>query len=271
MLDKAQLREMLRQRIRDGVLLRLIGKWLNAGVREDGKLTFPTKGSPQGGVISPLLANVYLHYVLDVWFEQDVKPRLKGRAFLIRYADDLVMGFTCEKDARRVLKVLPKRLGKYGLTIHPNKTRLVPFRPPVRPDRADSPKGSPPGTFDLLGFTHYGSRSRKGNWVVKRRTAASRLRRATGMIAQWCRINRHRPIPEQHQTLGQKLRGPFAYYGITGNGEALRRFRDAVTRTWRKWLSRRSRGRSASWDAFDRLLERYPLPAALVVHSVCRR
>ena len=240
-LDHAHLRDLLRRRIRDGVLLRLIGKWLNAGVLEDGNVTFPDEGSPQGGVISPLLANVYLHYVLDVWFEQEVKPRLKGRAFLIRYADDFVMGFTCEEDARRVLEVLPKRFGKYGLTIHPDKTRLVAFQPPDRPDRR-TPAGCRPGTFDLLGFTHYWGRSRKGIWVVKRRTAASRLRRAITKIAQWCRLNRHRPIAEQHQTLGQKLRGHFAYYGITGNGEALRRFRDAVTRAWRKWLSRRYAG-----------------------------
>ena len=269
-LDHAHLRDLLRQRIRDGVLLRLIGKWLNAGVLEDGNLTFPDEGSPQGGVISPLLANVYLHYVLDVWFEQEVQPRLKGRAFLIRYADDFVIGFTCEEDARRVLEVLPKRFGRYGLTIHPDKTRLLAFQPPVRPDRSDSGSGSEPGSFDFLGFTHYWGRSRKGVWVVKRRTAPSRLRRALTTIAQWCRLNRHRPIPEQHQTLGQKLRGHFAYYGITGNSEALRRFRDAVTRTWRNWLSRRTRGRPFSWDLFSRLLAHYPLPPALAVHSVCR-
>ena len=149
-----------------------------------GNLTFPDAGSPQGGVISPLLANIYLHYVLDVWFEQEVQPRLKGRAFLIRYADDFVMGFTCEEDARRVLDVLPKRFGKYGLTIHPDKTRLVAFRPPGRSDRRRPPDGaSEPGTFDLLGFTHYWGRSRKGVWVVKRRTAASRFRRALTRIA----------------------------------------------------------------------------------------
>jgi group II intron reverse transcriptase/maturase len=269
-LDHAHLRDLLRQRIRDGVLLRLIGKWLNAGVLEDGNLTFPDKGSPQGGVISPLLANVYLHYVLDVWFEQEVQPRLQGRAFLIRYADDFVMGFACEEDARRVLEVLPKRFGKYGLTVHPEKTRLVPFRPPSPSDRPDSGAGSSPGTFDLLGFTHYWGRSRAGNWVVKRCTAASRLRRAIKTVASWCRFNRHRPLPEQHQTLWQKLRGHFAYYGITGNGGALHQFRDAVIRAWRKWLSRRSRGRRLSWAQVSRMLERYPLPPALVVHSVYR-
>jgi RNA-directed DNA polymerase len=268
-LDHAQLRDLLRQRIRDGVLLRLIGKWLHAGVLEDGSVTLPTAGTPQGGVISPLLANVYLHSVLDVWFEREVKPRLKGRAFLIRYADDFVIGFAEEADARRVLDVLPKRFGKYGLTLHPDKTRLVAFRPPDRTLRDNPGTGSPPGTFDLLGFTHYWSRSRKGNWVVKRRTAASRLRRAIRTIAQWCRFNRHRPLPEQHQTLWQKLRGHFAYYGITGNGEALRRFRDAVARVWRHWLSRRSRGDPIPWDRFRRLLQRYPLPAAVPVHSVC--
>jgi RNA-directed DNA polymerase len=180
------------------------------------------------------------------------------------------MGFACEEDARRVLEVLPKRFGKYGLTIHPEKSRLVPFRSPDRSDRTGSGRGSRPGTFDLLGFTHYWSRSRKGSWVVKRRTSGSRLHRAVRKIAQWCRFNRHRPIAEQHQTLGQKLRGHFAYFGITGNGGALHRFRDAVMRVWRKWLSRRSRCGTMPWERFNRLLQRYPLPPALVVHSVCR-
>jgi group II intron reverse transcriptase/maturase len=269
-LDHAHLRDLLRLRVRDGVLLRLIGKWLKAGVLEDGEYSFPTTGSPQGGVISPLLANVYLHYVLDLWFEEEVVPRLKGRAFLIRYADDFVMGFACEQDARRVLDVLPKRFGKYGLTIHPTKTRLVAFRPPDRSDRAGPDPASQPGSFDLLGFTHYWGRSQKGNWVVKRRTAPSRFRRALRKIGQWFRINRHRPIPEQHQTLWQKLRGHFAYYGITGNGEALRRFRDAVVRLWRRWLMRRKRRGYIPWTQFLRLLVGYPLPPPVPVHSVCR-
>ena len=269
-LDHAHLRELLRRRVRDGVLLRLIDKWLKAGVLEDGTITVPDKGSPQGGVISPFLANVYLHYVLDLWFEQEVQPRLQGRAFLIRYADDFVIGFTNERDAHRVLDVLPKRFGRYGLTIHPDKTKLVPFRSPALLE-GGSGKGSSPGTFDLLGFTHFWGRSRKGTWVVKRRTAADRLRRAIRRIADWCRVNRHVPISEQHQTLGQKLLGHFRYYGITGNYEALRRFRDAVTGLWRKWLSRRSRGAPFSWDRFNLLLKRYPLPAAVAIHSVCRQ
>jgi RNA-directed DNA polymerase len=271
-LDHAHLRELLRHRIRDGVLLRLIGKWLNAGVLEDGSLSFPEAGTPQGGVVSPLLANVYLHYVLDVWFERVVQPRLRGRAFLVRYADDFVMGFACEEDARRVLEVLPKRFGKYGLTLHPDKTRLVPFRrPPHQTDREDAGGGEPPGTFDLLGFTHHWIRSRRGFWVVRRQTAQNRLSRALRTIAQWCRFNRHQPLKEQHHTLVQKLRGHFAYYGITGNAPALWQFREAVKRIWWKWLSRRRRRGLLSWTAFERLLKRYELPNSKVVHSVYRR
>jgi len=267
-LDHAHLRELLRRRVRDGVLLRLIGKWLNAGVLEEGSISYPEAGSPQGGVISPILSNVFLHYVLDEWFEREVKPRLEGRAYLIRFADDFVIGFTHEADARRVLEVLPKRFGKYGLTIHPDKTRLVPFhRPPVRSSGHDDETGSP-GTFDLLGFTHYWGRSLKGTWVVKRKTARSRLTRAIRTIAQWCRRHRHQPIGKQQQTLCQKLRGHFAYYGITGNVYALTQFRTAVVRCWRKWLNRRNRERTLDWTTFNRLQERYPLPAVRVVHSV---
>jgi RNA-directed DNA polymerase len=270
-LDHARLRELLRLRIRDGVLLRLIGKWLNAGVLEQGSVTFPEAGTPQGGVVSPLLANVYLHYVLDVWFERQVKPCLKGRAFLIRYADDFVIGFACEEDARRVLEVLPQRFGKYGLALHPDKTRLVPFaRPAPEPQEDTSNEGSRPGSFDLLGFTHYWGRSRKGFWVVKRRTAQGRLSRALRTIAQWCRFHRHDPIAVQHQTLVQKLCGHFGYYGITGNSIALSQFRDAVARIWKKWLARRRRRGFLSWTTFVRLLKRYPLPPPVAIHSVCR-
>jgi len=268
-LDHAQLRALLQRRVRDGVLLRLLSKWLHAGVLEEGCLTYPEAGTPQGGVISPLLANVYLHYVLDEWYEHEVKPRLKGRTFLIRYADDFVMGFACEEDARRVLEVLPKRFGKYGLTLHPDKTRLVAFGRPSASSRAAA--GVPaPGSFDFLGFTHYWGRSRRGVLVVKRRTSRSRLRRSLARIADWCRRHRHLPVKEQQHTLGQKLRGHFAYYGITGNMAALQRFRDAVIRLWGKWLARRSWGLRWAWSRFLALLQRHPLPAARVVHSVYR-
>ena len=222
-----------------------------------------------------MLSNVYLHYVLDDWFEREVKPRLKGQAHLIRYADDFVIGFADEADARRVMEVLPKRFGRYGLAIHPDKTRLVPFRQPPAPRRGGGDRGvggrgpgPGPGSFDFLGFTHIWALSQKGNWVVRQRTAASRLRRAVRSIAQWCRSNRHLPIAEQQRVLSQKVRGHFAYYGITGNSTALSRFRTAAENCWRKWLSRRNRERGSTWDAFARLLRRYPLPAVRVVHSV---
>jgi len=271
-LDHAHLRRLIRHRVRDGVLTRLIGKWLKAGVLEQGAVTYPYTGSPQGGVISPVLSNIFLHYVLDEWIEQVVKPRLRGKAFLIRYADDFVMGFTHEEDARRVLAVLPQRLGKYGLAIHPEKTRLIPFQQPVQAaGEKDAGLGPPAGTFTFLGFTHYWGRSPRGRWVVKRKTASSRLSRALQNIALWCRANRHRPVKEQQHLLSQKLRGHFAYYGITGNSRSLAWFRFGVIRCWRKWLNRRNRERCLDWNIFNRLLERYPLPPARVVHSVYHR
>ena len=263
----AQLRGLLRQRVRDGVLLRLIDKWLSAGVLEGGSVSYPESGTPQGGVISPLLANVYLHYVLDRWFEQEVKPRLRGRAFLIRYADDLVIGFTDAADAERVQAVLPKRFGKYGLTLHPTKTRLAPFqRPSQRPGREPPPQERP-GTFDFLGFTHYWGKSRKGYNVVKQQTAASRLRRTIGTIVDWCRRNSHRPLREQHRELSRKLIGHYGYYGITGNANALVAVFNRATELWRRWLSRRSWAGRLSWIGFKRVLGRLALPRPRVVHS----
>jgi group II intron reverse transcriptase/maturase len=260
-LDHRHLRAILRRRVRDGVLLRLIGKWLKAGVLEDGCVTHPESGSPQGGVISPILANAYLHEVLDTWFEQTVKPRLKGRASLIRYADDAVLVFEREGDARRVLDVLPKRFGKYGLTLHPEKTRLVPFQG-LRPGAPPGSRDERPGTFEFLGFTHYWGRTLKGNWAVKRRTAKSRFNRSLKSVAEWCREYRHRPIKEQWVALTGKLRGHYAYYGITGNMPSLNSFRHHVTRTWHKWLCRRSDQGRIPWERFGELEQRFPLPPA---------
>lgn len=264
-LNHEHLREILRHRVRDGVLLRLIGKWLNAGVLEAGEVSYPEEGTPQGGVISPLLANIYLHEVLDVWFEREVKPRLRGEALLVRYADDFVLVFTKEDDARRVWEVLPKRFGKYGLTLHPEKTRLVNYR---RPDRRPPGGGAgtgEPETFDLLGFTLFWGRSLKGQWVTRQQTATTRFSRALKRISQWCRRNRHCPVREQHAALGRKLRGHYGYYGVTGNYRALARFRHEVARLWRKWLDRRSQRGRMSWDRMDLLLERYPLPAPRIM------
>lgn len=267
-LGHAHLREFLQLRVRDGVLKRLIGKWLKAGVMENGNLSYPDDGSPQGGVISPMLANVYLHYVLDVWFAKEVLPRLQGKAYLIRFADDFVILFTHEADARRVMEVLPKRFGKYGLTLHPEKTRLVPFHCPSRKTGVTKDKTSrETGTFDLLGFTHYWGKTRRGGWAVKRKTASKRLSRAVRSIAQWCRKSRHLPLCEQHAKLSQKVRGHYAYYGITDNARALKWFLYAVHRAWRKWLDRRNSRREMIWDRFNRLLKRHPLPPPRIVHS----
>lgn len=266
-LDHRHLRDILDRRIRDRGLRRMIGKWLNAGVLENGAIARRTTGTPQGGVISPLLANIYLHEVLDLWFEREVQPRLRGRARMIRYADDLVIAFSLEEDARRVLTVLPKRLARFGLEIHPDKTSLVPFRRPSwrRNDGGDDdPK---PGTFSFLGFTHYWGRSRKGAPVVKRRTSKDRLARSLKAIKLWCRKYRHLPIREQHMALSRKVRGHYAYFGITGNSRALMAFVDQVRKIWRKWLDRRSYRAGMDWPKMHSLLQRYPLPPPRIVHS----
>ena len=241
-LDHGHLRAFLDQRVRDGVLRRTIDKWLKAGVLEDGALSHPDAGTPQGGVISPILANVYLHEVLDRWFEEVVKPRLRGKAFVVRYADDFVIAFEHESDARRVYEVLPKRFGKYGLTLHPEKTQLVRFCRPLLSSigKGIDAKRGRPGRFDLLGFTHFWSRSRRGFWVIRRKTSATRFNRGLKRVFEWCRLNRHLPIAEQHKHLSRKLQGHYGYYGITGNSHALSGFRYLVHRTWRRWLIRRS-------------------------------
>lgn len=266
-IDQSKLQDMLRQRVGDGVLLRLIGKWLNAGVLEAGCVYHAESGTPQGGVASPLLANVFLHEVLDTWFERDVKPRLCGRAFLVRYADDAALVFERESDAKRVMDVLPKRFAKYGLTLHPEKTRMVPFLHPMRSMKEGRENRA--GTFDILGFTHYWARSRKGYWVIKRKTMKSRLSRALRSISKWMREHMHDPIRLQHKTLSLKLRGHYAYYGITGNARALSSFRFWVTRRWRHWLSRRG-SRPLSWEKMERIFETFPLPEAGSIHSVIR-
>lgn len=262
--DHGYLREILSQRVRDGVILRLIGKWLNAGVTEGLVLSHPDMGTPQGGVISPLLANVYLHAVLDEWFAKHVQPRLYGPSLLVRYADDFVMLFAQERDARKVLEVLPKRFGKYGLQLHPDKTRLVAFDRPKPSDRGD---GDGPGTFDLLGFTHHWGLSRTRQWVVMKRTATDRLSRSLRRIRDWCREHLHMDVEAQHRALTRKVRGHYAYFGVTSNYAQIARFAREVTRIWRKWLSRRSQKSFVSWDAMTQLLKRFPLPPPRIVRK----
>lgn len=264
-LEPGHLRAFLDRRVRDGVLRRSIDKWLKAGVLEEGRVRHPETGTPQGGVISPLLANIYLHEVMDLWFRDEVQPRLAGRSFMVRYADDLVVVCEREGDARRVLEVLPKRFGKYGLQLHPEKTRLVRFVRPKSDDDEDPPEG-----FDFLGFTHHWGKSRAGKWVVKRKTASDRLGRALGKVREWLRRHRHEEVAEQQRALRRKLLGHYAYYGITGNARALGKFLHEVAREWRKWLDRRSQRAALCWERFNRLLARYPLPPVRVVHSVYR-
>lgn len=256
-LEHRHLRSILDQRVRDGVLRRSIDKWLAAGVLEGVVLSHPDAGTPQGGVISPLLANIYLHEVLDLWFERDVKPRLRGRGFLVRYADDGVLVFSAEADAREVLAALPEQFGRYGLTLHPNKTRLLSFRPWRRDD---SPPPGEKRSFDFLGLTHHWGKSRRGSWVVRQRTASSRFTRALRRLSGWLREHLHEPVRWQHQQLVGKLRGHDNYYGVPGNYESLDRFHDEIKRVWRRWLFRRSDKSRMNWDRFQQLLKRFPVP-----------
>jgi group II intron reverse transcriptase/maturase len=264
--DHQRFREVLARRVRDGVITRLIGKWLKAGVFESGQVSYPERGTPQGGVISPLLANIFLHEVLDEWWVRDVQPRLRRGGHLYRYADDFVALFLDEGDARRVMDVLPKRFEKYGLTIHPDKTRLVRFQAP----RKDG-SGPKPGQFDLLGFTHRWQRSRKGVWVVRKVTAPKRFRRGLLRLSQWLRKARYLPIGVQRDGLVRRLQGHYGYYGLTGNSQALGRFRWAALSLWRHWLRRRSQRAPMPWDRFKRLLRHHPVPEARAVHSIYAR
>jgi RNA-directed DNA polymerase len=259
----SQLRSFLDRRVTDGVVRRMIDKWLKAGVLESGSLSRTTEGTPQGGVISPLLANIYLHYVLDEWVATVVAPRLKGRYILVRYADDLVMAFEDHLDAKRVFRALDRRLTRYGLTLHPEKSRFIDFRF-RRPGGQRHPATSGT-TFDFLGFTHGWGRSRKGKDVVRQVTAKGRFARALAAVSEWCQRNRHQPSQRQHAHLSAMLRGHYGYYGITGNGRRIRWYLHQVERIWKKWLSRRGRHGNFRWDRLRELLRRHPLPPARIM------
>jgi RNA-directed DNA polymerase len=261
------LRAFLDRRVTDGVIRRMIDKWLKAGVLEHGLLQRTTEGTPQGGVVSPLLANIYLHHVLDEWFERDVRPRLKGNGILVRYADDSVLAFENLDDAKRVMGVLGKRLARYGLKLHPNKTHLVDFRF-HRPEGTRHPDTD--GTkFDFLGFTHIWAKSKKGVNGVRQVTAKGRYARALATASEWCRRNRHLSLRDQHAHLSQMMRGHYAYYGISGNSRRIRWFACQVVVQWRKWLGRRHRGGGAfQWTRLNAILKHHPLPPARIVHRL---
>lgn len=266
-LDRTELKKMLEVRVADGSLLRLIGKCLHVGVLDGNELSEPELGTVQGSVLSPMMGNVYLHYVLDLWFESEVKPRLQGKATLVRYADDFIIGFEREDDARRVMAVIEKRVGRFGLTLHPDKTRLLPFWQPPRTQQG----GKGPATFDFLGFTFYWRRTRSGRWRLWCKTRQTSLRRAKRSIYEWCRSHRHLPIQAQHAALYRRLQGHFNYFGVNGNYRSLALLVEATERTWYKWLCRRSQRKRLAWDRFSNLLKWWPLPRPRITVQIWGR
>lgn len=258
-IDRKKLMEWLQLRVADGALLRLIGKCLHVGVLDGEEYTTPDEGTAQGSSLSPLLGNIYLHYVLDKWLEEEVKPRLKGGATLVRYADDFVIGFRRRDDAEQVLGELHQRMKDYGLTLHPDKTRLVAFGRPT-----NGSQGRKPDTFDFLGFTLHWRRTREGGWMVACRTRRARLGRAIQAVYDWCRRHRHLAVREQHAALVRRIEGHFNYFGVNGNTASLSRLTHWAARAWQKWLNRRSQRARMSWRRFQTLLKVYPLPVPRV-------
>ncbi|HMG53213.1 MAG TPA: group II intron reverse transcriptase/maturase [Kofleriaceae bacterium] len=255
-IDRKMLMEMLRNRIADESLMRLVGKCLHVGVLDGERYLEPDEGTAQGSSLSPLLGNIYLHHVLDVWFEREVQPQLRGRSTLVRYADDFALCFERADDAQQVWGVLEERFKKFGLALHPKKTRSFSFQAPRDGD------GSGGATFDFLGFTLHWQRARKpGTWRVAFRTRGARLRRAIKAATEWCRRHRHDPVKEQHLALTRKLNGHYNYFGVNGNLGSLRRLCFAVERIWQKWLNRRSQRARMSWKRFQQLIQANPLPA----------
>jgi RNA-directed DNA polymerase len=262
---REQLMEMVEKRVTDGSVLRLIRKWIKVGVIENDKLLVSETGTGQGQPISPLLANIYLHYLLDEWFEEIVKPRLKGEAHEIRFADDAILCFEHKEDAEKVLSVLAKRFAKYGLTLHPEKTRLIEFGRYAA--RNAKKQGRKPQTFDFLGFTHICARSRQGKFAVHVKTVGKRLRRGLKAVAKWCREHLHDPVDEQQKTLNAKLRGHYQYYGRPTNYRSLWQFYRKVRQIWKGWLSRRTRGRRLTWTRFASILLQHPLLRPRITRS----
>jgi RNA-directed DNA polymerase len=255
-IDRKMLMEMLRERVADESLLRLVGKCLHVGVLDGAEYSEPDEGTVQGSSRSPLLGNVYLHHVLDLWFERDVLPRMRGKAHLVRYADDLVIGFEREDDAKRVMAVLGHRFERFGLRLHPDKTRLLPFACPP----SGQTKGKGPATFDFLGFTLYWGRTGRARWVPAYKTRRARLRRAIGAVSEWCRSHRHLPVKQQHAALVRRISGHCNYFGVNGNSRSLGALLFYARRAWHKWLCRRRQRAYLSWPRFLDLLRDFPLP-----------
>ena len=254
-IDHEWLIRMLEERVDDRQLLRLIKKWLKAGVLDtDGKILHPNTGTPQGGVVSPILANVYLHYALDLWFHKVIKPGGKGEACLIRYADDFVAAFENQQEAERFYNLLGQRLGKFGLELSAAKTRIIPFK------RTQSGTG-----FDFLGFEFRWGKDRAGNPHLKRRTAPPKLQKSIQNFTEWCKQNRHLKLKDLFRQLNAKLRGYFNYYGVNGNYDSLNQFYKQAIGILFKWLNRRSQRRSFNWEGFKQILDRLDIERPHIV------
>lgn len=250
-IDHDRLLAMLAERIDDQALLRLIGKWLKAGVLDtNGEVIHPAAGTPQGGIVSPILANIYLHYCLDEWFQHVVKKHCRGEACLIRYADDFVCAFEREGDAERFYQVLGKRLEKFGLELSAEKTRVIAF------DRGQSEQEG----FEFLGFEFRWGQDRQGKPHVKRRTSRKKLRSSLDRFTEWCRQKRHCPVKDWFKELTPKLQGYYNYYGVSGNHASLQQFFGEAMQILRKWLNRRSQRKSYSWEGFRQLIEHFQVP-----------
>jgi group II intron reverse transcriptase/maturase len=257
------LERMLAQRIADGALLKLIGKWLRAGVlEEDGRVLHPQTGTPQGGIISPVLANIYLHYVLDLWFEQVVRTQNQGRCRMIRYADDFVACFERRHEAEAFEKALPARLAKFGLEAAKDKTKTMRF------GRNGGPHN---GRFDFLGFEFYWESDRQGRPRVKRRTATKKWLAGRQRMRQWIKEQRHQKLPKLMKQLSAKLRGTWNYYGLIGNYRRMKLFYEESRRSLHKWLNRRSQRQSVNWRAFNRLWKRFQMPAPRILEKSNQR
>jgi group II intron reverse transcriptase/maturase len=258
-INHGMLRDFLEKRIKDGVIRKMIDKWLKAGIMESGNISYPDEGTPQGSVISPLLSNIYLHYVLDEWFSEQIQPLLKGKSFIVRYADDFVLGFSDKSDADRVMEVLSKRFAKYGLTLHAEKTKLIDL---------NSPGGGTGRSFDFLGFTHFLSNSKKGNKVLKRKTSTKRLTRAITNVNNYIQRNRHMKLRDLIAALNTKLRGHYNYYGVTFNSRSLESFYKMVKYSLFKWLNRRGGKIKLNWKSFSDYVGKWtPLLAPFIKHS----
>jgi len=257
-----ELRTILQKRVNDGAILRLIGMWLHVGVVEGDRVTNQEMGTPQGAPISPILANIFLHTVLDEWFQNDVRPRMNGSCFLARFADDFVMGFNLKSDAERVFQVLPKRFERFGLRIHPEKSRMVQFSRPYWK------QGKGPGSFAFLGFTHYWGKTLSGGWTIKRKTQGKRLSRFLSGIGDWCKEHLHEAMAKQYGILSAKLRGHYQYYGVRGKFKMLEVVYEGTRVKWKKWLSRRNSKDRMGWEKFAAQVEEiFGLPKPRIVHA----